>query len=80
MLPFAQQAVRSTERRLQSVAAARRHGRRWKRRKPQYLVMIDKLHDMHERHVISDLQFAQWSDWACEHVTRHVELYRACAM
>ena len=35
----------------------------------QYLVMIDKLHDMHERQVISDLHFAQWSDWACEHVT-----------
>ena len=27
------------------------------------------LHDMHERQVISDLQFTQWSDWACEHVT-----------
>ena len=35
----------------------------------QYLVMIDKLHDMHQRQVISDLHFAQWSDWACEHVT-----------
>ena len=46
----------------------------------QYLVMIDKLHDMHERQVISDLHFEQWSDWACEHVTRHVELYRAGAM
>merc|ERR1711924_526836 len=34
----------------------------------QYLVMIDKLHDMHERRVISDLHFAQWSGWACEHV------------
>ena len=40
----------------------------------QFLVMIDKLHDMHERQVISDLHFEQWSDWACEHVTRHVEL------
>ena len=46
----------------------------------QFLVMIDKLHDMHERQVISDLHFEQWSDWACEHVTRQVELYRACAM
>ena len=46
----------------------------------QFLVMIDKLHDMHERQVISDLHFEQWSDWACEHVTRHVELYRAGAM
>ena len=36
----------------------------------QFLVMIDKLHDMHERQVISDLHFAQWSDWACGHVTR----------
>ena len=36
----------------------------------QYLVMIDKLHDMHERQVISDLHFAQWSDWACGHVVR----------
>ena len=35
----------------------------------QFLVMIDKLHDMHERQVISDLHFEQWSDWACEHVT-----------
>ena len=30
----------------------------------QFLVMIDKLHDMHERQVISDLHFEQWSDWA----------------
>ena len=42
--------------------------------------VIDKLHDMHERQVISDLHFEQWSDWACEHVTCHVELYRAGAM
>ena len=36
----------------------------------QYLVMIDKLHDMHERQVISDLHFAQWSEWASGHVAR----------
>ena len=36
----------------------------------QFLVMIDKLHDMHERQVISDLHFAQWSEWASGHVAR----------
>ena len=35
----------------------------------QYLVMMDKLHDMHQRQVVSDSDFAQWSDWAREHVT-----------
>ena len=35
----------------------------------QYLVMIDKLHDMHQRQVVSDSDFAQWSNWAREHVT-----------
>ena len=36
----------------------------------QLLVMIDKLHDMHQRQVVSDSDFAQWSNWAREHVTR----------
>ena len=35
----------------------------------QFLVMIDKLHDMHQRQVVSDSDFAQWSNWAREHVT-----------
>ena len=35
----------------------------------QYVVMIDKLHDMHRRKVVSDSDFAQWSDWAREHIT-----------
>ena len=35
----------------------------------QRLVMIDKLHDMHQRQVISDSDFARWSNWAREHVT-----------
>ena len=36
----------------------------------QFLVMIDKLHDMHQRQVVSDSDFAQWSNWARQHVTR----------
>ena len=35
----------------------------------QLLVMIDKLHDMHQRQVISDSDFARWFNWAREHVT-----------
>jgi hypothetical protein len=34
----------------------------------QFLAMIDKLHDMHQRQVVSDSDFAQWSNWAREHV------------
>ena len=36
----------------------------------QFLVMMDKLHDMHQKQVVSDSDFAQWSNWAREHVTR----------
>ena len=35
----------------------------------QFLVMLDKLHNMHDRQVISDAHFAQWSGWAQEHVS-----------
>ena len=35
----------------------------------QFLGMIDYLHDMHQRKVVSDSDFAQWSNWAREHVT-----------
>ena len=35
------------------------------RERPRVLVPRRVVHDMHERQVISNLHFAQWSDWAC---------------
>ena len=35
----------------------------------QWLVFIDKVHDMHQRQVICDSDFSQWADWAREHIS-----------